>query len=179
MELAYWVLNNRLGGRCYPEKKALWDPRKLKEAGVKMVISLHPLEPNLIDGLFDQKIRHDNSPFRDYTAPTMETMDHINELMSAVWNNFPNKKILVHCMGGNGRTGTVLAARMIWEETVKLNRNEYPGRSHVIKALHSLWNVNPKAVETDDQLEFLLKWVDHCLRKAQKVSRDTDCIQPI
>ena len=152
MKCTYWVLNGRLGGRCHPDN-AEWSPKELKDSGIGLVISLESISDQQESDLKAFNIQHIDEHFADYTAPGEEEMERINRAMSDFWDTHPREKILVHCAGGNGRTGTVIAARMIWESDA---------HTSIEVALRRLRSVNKNAVESDAQLQFLNQWADLC-----------------
>lgn len=51
-----------------------------------------------------------NIPIRDFAAPTVE---QIEQCLRMIFNSMPTKKVVVHCRGGIGRTGTMAAAYWI------------------------------------------------------------------
>jgi atypical dual specificity phosphatase len=74
-------------------------------------------------------------------APTIDQAIRICETIESVIRN--NKVIAVHCRAGLGRTGTILAAFLIWEGTSALD------------ALDTVRGVEPRWVQSDDQVVFL------------------------
>ena len=51
-----------------------------------------------------------NISIRDFEAPTLE---QIEQFLAIVSTSIPSKKVIVHCRGGIGRTGTMAAAYWI------------------------------------------------------------------
>jgi len=92
-------------------------------------------------------------PIRDYDLPTRETMvtilDKIDASLSA------NCKVYLHCWGGVGRTGTVIGCYLV--------RRGFTGEQ-ALAQLAEWWKEMPKRLhyprspETDEQVEFILKW---------------------
>jgi len=52
-------------------------------------------------------------PIRDMSAPTLSTLKRIVEWIDE--KIYENKPVLVHCYGGMGRTGTILAAYLVYK----------------------------------------------------------------
>ena len=51
-----------------------------------------------------------NIAVRDFDAPSVQ---QIRQFVALVGSSLPQKKIVVHCQGGTGRTGTMAAAHWI------------------------------------------------------------------
>lgn len=70
-----------------------------------------------IDMLNELNLKFYFAPIDDYSVPSFETT---NKIIEFIHNNTKNGNILISCIGGHGRTGTILS---IW---VGLNRIENP-----------------------------------------------------
>lgn len=137
-----WLKKGRLAGT--PRPGVFLDPeydlRALQRVGVTVLISLTqtPLDP---EALVPYGIRNLRAPIRDMEAPSVEQAQmlcaQIDGLLAA------DEVVAVHCRAGLGRTGTVLAAYLIWEGASALN------------ALESVRRVEPRWVQSQTQVEFL------------------------
>ena len=78
-------------------------------------------------------------PVPDYEPPEYDQAVRILNFI----DNSP-KAVAIHCEGGIGRTGTILAANLI-------RRGELPEA-----AIHKVRSVEPAAIETSSQVRFLL-----------------------
>jgi protein-tyrosine phosphatase len=76
-------------------------------------------------------------PLKDFSAPTLEQFQRFFELTSQA---LKHGKVLVHCEGGTGRTGTMAAAYWI-----------YRGMS-AEEAIRKIRQSNSSAIETDAQM---------------------------
>ena len=98
--------------------------------GIKAVISLteDPIPEELIKGL---GLECYHVPMRNHEMPDEETLERAVGLITGLTSS--GKKVLVHCAGGQGRTGTVLAAYLILkdgmsaEEAIEKVRSLRPG----------------------------------------------------
>src|SRR5512144_2968886 len=83
--------------------------RELSDAGVGAVLSLatdRPLEEFAQSGIV---VRHE--PVPDFTPPDPATLSRCVEFVRARWQT--GSAVVVHCVAGLGRTGTVLAACLV------------------------------------------------------------------
>ena len=117
-----------LAGTAVPE--GFWELEAMVREGVSHLVSL-PAEscsapPRPVKGLTIHFI-----PMMDFEAPSMDQMDefiHICEVAKAA-----GEGVAVHCRGGNGRTGTMLAVYLVWSRgmearaAVKEVRRTRPG----------------------------------------------------
>lgn len=110
-----WVRPGRLGGAPRPgiTQDIAHDLEALARVGIGALVSLttQPVDPNLlatygIEGL--------HRPVVDMQAPTLEDAVWLCE-----WVNTRLRQgiaVCFHCRAGLGRTGTALAAQLIWQE---------------------------------------------------------------
>ncbi|HLI11508.1 MAG TPA: dual specificity protein phosphatase family protein [Alphaproteobacteria bacterium] len=82
-------------------------------------------------------------PIRDHGAPTSAQFDAVLRILEAECRR---GKVLVHCQGGSGRTGTLGAAYLVARG------------AGVDAAITKLREARPAAVETDAQLRSLRRW---------------------
>ena len=84
---------------------------------------------------------------KDFTAPTLEQLDAFNSIVK----NSGEKWVLVHCKGGYGRTGTMLASYLIKQ------------KGYLAKeAIGYVREQRPGAIEVPEQVDILLMYEDHC-----------------
>ncbi|MDK2870190.1 MAG: hypothetical protein PWP39_1425 [Pyrococcus sp.] len=81
-------------------------------------------------------------PIPDFTAPSIEELKYIVKWIDEKVKE--GKKVLVHCYGGSGRSGTVVVAWLMYKYKLPLK-----------EALLEVRTLKPSAVETRDQLEVL------------------------
>ena len=77
-----------------------------------------------------------NIPVRDFKAPSVA---QLREFVSLVKTSLPTKRVLVHCQGGSGRTGTAAAAYWIAKGLA------------VSEAVAQVRARRPQAIETSEQ----------------------------
>lgn len=94
-------------------------------------------------------------PIRDMQAPSV---DEAFELCRRIHARIAGGgSVAVHCRAGLGRTGTILAAFLVWEGQCALD------------ALESVRCVQPRFVQSDEQVEFLSVFASHC-RAVERMS---------
>lgn len=140
----WWIDEHKLLGSSNPTIDQLIE---LHQEGFRNIISLleeHEQHPNY--DIMAAKVigfkRH-NIPLMDFHAPTLEKIQEFLEMVNQALNQ---GKILVHCQGGSGRTGTMGAAYwmskgLTAEEAIKKVRQS-----------------NPKAIENHEQENSLHKF---------------------
>ncbi|NJE60276.1 dual specificity protein phosphatase family protein [Thermococcus sp. 21S7] len=83
-----------------------------------------------------------HSPVRDFSAPALEQLLEILRWIEARVEE--GKRVLIHCMGGLGRSGTVAVGWVMYSEGIPLR-----------DALRRVRRVRPGAVEVDEQIGVL------------------------
>ena len=100
-----WVIPGELAAMARPE-----NPRTVleffKDEGIEAIITLmeRPLNKALIEE-FDFEYHH--IPISDFSAPTADQISQFVEAVEGARRS--GKKVVVHCLAGQGRTGTMLA----------------------------------------------------------------------
>ncbi len=91
----------------YSLEEVEWLYRK----GINVIISLVPLTQNVKEKLGQLGIKNYTLPVEGLSAPPIEELARIIDI---IWTHVKKgDKVLVHCLMGCGRTGTVLAAYLV------------------------------------------------------------------
>jgi len=84
-----------------------------------------------------------HSPIPDFTAPSVEQLLEILRWIDTRVRE--GKKVLIHCFGGLGRSGTVATAWLMYSKGLSFR-----------EALRRVRSIRHGAVETQEQLEVLM-----------------------
>lgn len=178
----YWVLEDSLLAGAYPGKE---DPAEhqeriagLYQAGMRTFISLmEPKEKNNsgVDFLPYTEILQriavqageaahcKNFPIKDRSITTLENM---RSILDAIDESLENQSpVYVHCFGGIGRTGTVIACWLL--------RHRHASVTDVLDLLKRLRLADKErswrdAPENDEQIAFVYRWAQEAIPRICK-----------
>jgi atypical dual specificity phosphatase len=142
-----WLKKGRLAGTPRPGllTDIHLDLKALKRVGVTVLVTLTemPMETGVLD---EYDIRNVFFPIDDMGAPNIEDAKKLCYRVSRLLQK--DEVVAMHCKAGLGRTGTMLAAMLIWDGLTALD------------ALENTRRIEPRWVQSDDQVEFLQEFAN-------------------
>lgn len=117
-----------------------YDMKMLQRVGVTKLVTLmtKPINKEALEKFSVKSIWH---AIKDMGAPSCELAVTIcQDIDQAIKDN---EVIAVHCRAGMGRTGTILAAYLIWDG------------SDALRALDTVRGIEPRWVQSEEQVKFL------------------------
>jgi atypical dual specificity phosphatase len=129
-----WLIEDSLAACRYPRSEAAL--RELADRGVTLLVNLHERpHPSELLARFDLTEVH--LPVPDFTSPAPEQLERgVAAIEQTVASE---RKVAVHCGGGLGRTGTLLACYLV------------KGGLNPSEAIARMRAVRPGSVETPAQ----------------------------
>ena len=121
-----------------------------KERRIRSIVTIKekPLSSEWFknSGIGEGKIDYFHLNIEDYGAPSLEELDHVVNYISRQLDN--GRPVMVHCSGGKGRTGTILAAYLIKKRIVM---NAY-------QAINKLRKIRGESIQSKDQENILFDY---------------------
>ncbi|MDD7984885.1 dual specificity protein phosphatase family protein [Lentisphaera marina] len=136
-EKIWWLEDNKIGGMPKPPVEEI---ANLKKSGLGAIASFLEGQDNL-EEYRENGIEFFWSPIVDDEAPTKEQVAEFVKFVEKTLEQ--GLSLAVHCKGGNGRAGTMLAAYYM---------SKGKSSEEVLKFMRG---INPRAVATEVQEQFL------------------------
>lgn len=137
----YWLYPDRLAGSAYPGPCLEW---LSQEMGIRSIVSLHPLSPEDLQQAEQLGIKVMLVPIKDFETGTREQR---NKVLVAIQRSLTHSApTLVHCKGGLGRTGMILALYLVREKGMDAK-----------KAIATIRSLRSGSIETPAQEEVILQ----------------------
>lgn len=151
----YWVEPGQLGGLPRPGVVAELerDLEGLARIGVTVLVTLEERETVPSEALAAHGIRLLHVPVPDMHAPSLETATQLCARLDAMLA--AGDVVAVHCLAGLGRTGTVLAAYLVWR-----------GQS-ALDAIERVRAIKPRSIQSIEQAEFLTRFAEVRARRSE------------
>src|SRR5436190_1292403 len=144
VDAGVWIEEGKLLACAYPRRRAALEA--LSRRGVQVVINLHERAhgPARLDPYHLTEV---HLPVRDFTAPTPEQLAQgVAEIERSIG---ASKTVAVHCGGGLGRTGTLLACYLVSQGLT------------TVDAIAQVRRLRPGSIETREQLNAVLTYGQH------------------
>ena len=155
-----WLVKGQVLGSSTPTSRdqILAFGQKLDVALVVTLTEEGPLPASWFEGT---GVRNLLVPVPNYDPPTIDQMDLILSKMEQCIKN-EKRSVLVHCGGGKGRAGTVLACYLLKHGLLDLSTSseEDPSFIHLPEmtadeAIRAIRRLRPGSIETDRQEKFM------------------------
>ena len=134
-----WIEVGKLLACAYPRRRAALEA--LSRHGVQVIVNLHERAHGPAR-LGPYGMAEVHLPVRDFTAPTPDQLTRaVAEIESAIR---AGKTVAVHCGGGLGRTGTLLACYLVSQGMT------------TVDAIAQVRRLRPGSIETREQLNAVM-----------------------
>ena len=113
-------------------------------------------------------------PIEDQKAPSFHQADFVVKIIQDIAQ--VNGRLLLHCAGGLGRAGTILACYLSLYDT-KMPDACFHSKQPIISAtaaIHTIRSIRPGSIESDEQAQFVHAWVSHRWKMSNKIIIEPD-----
>lgn len=152
-----FVIPGRLAGMRYPgddyyesetgRQELIETLERLKQNGISAMVSLCEIHFDIAH-LQKFQFEHLYVYIHDLGIPTLEQTDKIIAFINRMFEQ--NRAVVVHCLAGQGRTGTILASYLVSD-----------GYS-AMEAIQHVRMFRPGSIESNDQEEFIFTYEAYC-----------------
>ncbi|CAF3954093.1 unnamed protein product [Rotaria sordida] len=151
-----WIVPFFLSIMSTPRHERDIDVLASAHIGIRHVITLTEETPLPEEWFFNKTISHTHLPIENYRAPTIEQVDLFFRLI-----NDPTKTpLLIHCGGGKGRAGTMIACYLaIYGFQSPLAQEWTQPIMSANEAIDKLRQLRPGSIETEQQERFVHTFV--------------------
>ena len=161
----YWVIEGKLMAGMYPggfsDESILQRMQSLSSLGVKSIVNLTEEEEEInyytmtysdkcerFEEIYCRELLHTRFKIKDMDTPTKDLMKKIlDKIDEDLENDHP---VYLHCIGGTGRTGTVVGCYML--------KHKMAAKDEVFEKIHLLRGDGKESPETEEQRQFVLNW---------------------
>jgi atypical dual specificity phosphatase len=160
-----WVIVDKLAGCGIPTslREIKW---LAKEHGIRSIITIKekPLSSEWFksSGIGEGKIDYFHLSIEDYGAPSLEELDYVVNYISIQIDN--GRPVMVHCSGGKGRTGTILAAYLLKKRNVL---NAY-------QAINKLRKIRGESIQSKDKENILFDYEKYVRNEKPSTENNSD-----
>ncbi|KAF9073204.1 ATP dependent DNA ligase [Rhodocollybia butyracea] len=147
-----WIVPFHLAAMSTPKK--MEDIDALSAMGFRTVLTLTEEEPLPRSWFSAKPISNIFLPIPNYHPPSIEQMDIIMQLVE----DETKLPLLVHCGGGKGRAGTVIACYLAAYGFSKPRPNQVHPELSANEVIAALRTLRPGSLETPQQEAFVSKW---------------------
>jgi atypical dual specificity phosphatase len=151
-----WLLKDSLAGMRHPGE---WRGTfaRLKEMGIGAVVSLTPVPlPRRL--LYEHDMAYLHLPIENFEAPELRQIRRFVEFCNE--NIGSGRPVMVHCLAGLGRTGTMLACYLVSEGMLPA------------AAIRHVRAYRPGSIETAEQEQVIFDFAAHASAERQNPERN-------
>ncbi len=156
-----WVVDGVIAGMAMPKTNE--QIKALHDLNVGLVVTLtEPGEgpdPEIFKSVDIERLF---LPIHDFGVPTIDQVDKFIEKSKKILKS-NGKATVVHCWGGKGRTGTILACWLLANKNMK-----------AVDAINLVRAKRPGSIETDEQIKFVLRYYNILLNRKLKKLKKVD-----